>query len=77
VGIGETPGVPRRKPISKMMAPSIGRGPKASELRSVVRLSKMMGSEEAAWGMRTRTGMVIRKKEMMLRIEDNMMGVCE
>jgi len=36
----------------------------------------MMGSEEATWGMRTRTGMRIRKMEMMLRIEDNM-GVCE
>jgi hypothetical protein len=36
----------------------------------------MMVSEEVGWGMRTRMGMRIRKREMMLRIEDNM-SVCE
>lgn len=55
---------------------SIPRGPKAKKLRSVARLSEMMVSEEVGWGMRTRMGMRIRKREMMLRIEDNM-SVCE
>ena len=41
----------------------------------MARLSEIIVSEEAGWGMRTRMGMRIRKREMMLRIEDNM-SVC-